>query len=174
MSYCTLPKLIEALRPSQLPDSVPAQTAADLEAHQLNDAIEHASSMVDTYISGRYKTPVAPQGEPPVIPHPIDYWTRDIAAYLATCVWRGSADFTNDDPIYRRFAIAMTGLTNIQNGSGTLNIPPVDSATGGAGVGEPVNPYLGKLFGPEDFDLTTKPTAGVPYPTAWGQERGWW
>ena len=175
MGYCTLPQLINALRPIGLPANQPSQTAADLPEPQLNDAIAEASSLVDSAIGGRYLTPVAPvdQSAPTIFPHPIDFYTRDIAAYLATCTYRGSVDFTNDDPIYRRYAVALAALNDVKNGVGVLPIPEVDPNTGATGVGEPVNPYLGKLFGPEDFDLTYKSLPGVPSPTAWGEERGW-
>jgi phage gp36-like protein len=127
-------------------------TAADLPKAQLTEAINEASSIVDSAIGGRYVTPVADVDG--ATPHPIDFWTRAIAAYLATCTYRKSQDFSNDDPVYRRYLVATQRLIDIQNGKGSLPLPVNTGDYAAAGAGQPANLYSGNLFSADDFNLT--------------------
>lgn len=169
MSYCTVAQLREALAPGVWEDVTEpptTQTAADLPDSQLQDALDEASSIVDTAIGGRYVTPVAATSatDPPTYPHPVDFWARNIAAYLATCTYRGSSDFTDNDPIYRRYKTTLDSLNDVKNGVGVVDLPKVtDPAKASAGAGTVINPYSGKLFTADDFDLVpaTHPP-GVP------------
>jgi phage gp36-like protein len=172
MAYSTLGKLRSALAPGTFtdPQSGPpttlTDTAADLPDDQLQDALDEASSIVDAALSSRYTVPVA--GSP--TPHPIDYWARAIAAYLATCTYRGSLDFSNEDPVYRRYLVATGALDSVAKGTYTLSIPSNvgANAPAGGGAGAPINPYSGNLFGAEDFNLEPQ-AANFGY----GQNR-WW
>lgn len=160
MAYCTPERLRQALAPGLLAEfaNQPAEktfTAADLSNEQIQSEIDEASSMIDTALGGRYIVPVANDPVTTLTPHPIDYWVRNIAAYLATCTYRGSNDFADQDPVARRFALTMTALTDVRAGKTSLNLPDVvgQNGTSSAGASAPINPYIGNLFGPEDFSL---------------------
>lgn len=174
--YVSIGSLRSALAPGVFEDDTPpaskTNTAADLPNEQLADAIAEAESIVDSAIGGRYATPV--QDVNSATPHPIDFWTRAIAAYLATCTYRKSQDFSNDDPVYRRYLVATQRLADIQNGKGSLPIPTNDTSTGTAGAGQPVNLYSGDLFSADDFNLVpdTWP-AGMNRPDWWSLQNGW-
>lgn len=164
MSYSTPALVRKALVPSSdggEPES-PTHTAADLSNSQLQDAIDEADVILNGYIGGRYVTPVALVSG--VTPHPIDYWSRNIAAYNATLTFRGSQDFTDQDPVARRYALTMEALQAVSSGRVTLEIPGNVSDTAAQGVSPAYNPYSGTLFCVEDFDLN--PGWGSNYP--WG------
>lgn len=158
--YSGLGKLRTALAPGAFTDgSGPpdprSNSAADLSDDQLTDAIAEADSIINAAIGAFYVTPVTTVDG--ATPHPIDYWSRSIAAYLATCTYRRSLDFTNDDPVYRRYLVAMGALADVKNGNGTLSIPPNVGDTAGSGAGAPINPYSGNLFSASDFNLSPQP-----------------
>lgn len=164
MSYSTPELVRRALVPSSdgsLPDS-PSHTAADLSNDQLTDAIAEADAMIDSYVGRYYTTPVASVGDN--VPHPIDYWSRNIAAYNATLTFRGSQDFTDTDPIARRYLATVDALKSVSAGTTNLNLPlnVTDSAV--AGVGSAINPYVGDLWTTDDFDLAPP----------WGNAAAFW
>jgi phage gp36-like protein len=156
MTYCTPEMVRQALVPSSdgaVPEA-PTHTAADLTNTQLLDAIAEADVLIDGYLSGRYTTPVAAVGTPTATtPHPVDYWSRNIAAYLATLTFRGSQDFSDQDPIYRRYVATMDALKAVAAGKMVLQIPANAGDTSVVGVGPAFNPYSGTLFPIEDFDV---------------------
>lgn len=120
-------------------------TAADLPDADLLDAISEADAAIDSSIGGRYAVPVDPVSS--AIPHPIDFWSRNIAAYNATLAFRGSLDFTDDDPVARRWRQTVDALNAVRDGRASLPLPPVSVGTPGAGgAADPVNPYIGTLF----------------------------
>lgn len=165
MAYSTPQMVRQALVPSSdgsQPDPE-SNTAADLTDTQLKDAIAEADSTIDGYIGGYYAVSVQPTGTPAVIPHPIDYWSRNLAAYNATLVYRGSMDFTDTDPIYRRYKDTLSALQAVSQGKLRLQLP--DNTTGNAGVGAApaFNPYDGDLWTPDDFDITPGPIPGPPF-----------
>lgn len=135
-------------------------TAASLDEQTITDQISEAASTVDIFIGGYYTTPVASVGG--VTPDPIGFWTRDIAAYLATLVFRRNAPVPQDDPVRLRYAAAMAGLTAVRDRKGTLPLPRLTEDTGTAqtGFAAVVNPYDGNLFSPGD-SLTV--TGGDPW-----------
>jgi phage gp36-like protein len=125
-------------------DNPPTNTAADLDDEALKDSIEEASSVVDSYIDGPYDTTVDE------IPAAVRFWARDIAAYLATLVWRKSKAPAANDPVVLRYQHAMKMLDGVAAGTITIlgpeNIgdqPTVVNPSGTNGV----------LFGPDNFDL---------------------
>ena len=133
--------------------SVPSplsHTAADLSDAELNDAIAEADSTIDGALSGIYATPVDISGG---VPHPIDYWSRNIAAYVATLSYRGSQDFTDTDPIARRFKMTMDAMNLVATGKASLPLPRQTGPSSQVGVNAPYNPYLGDLWTPDDFSL---------------------
>lgn len=159
MPYSTPAMVRMALVPSSdgtLPDP-PSNTGADLTDAQLSDAIAEADSLIDGYIGKFYATPVASvlqsDGETLVIPHPIDYWSRNIAAYSATLSYRQGLDFADTDPVARRYNMTIAALLLVSKGQANLQIPDNTSGTAGTGAGTAVNPYIGDLFGPTDWNL---------------------
>lgn len=155
---------------SQQPDpATPTNTAADLSNEQLTDAITEADSKIDSYIGGRYVTPVINDGSgvPYVsIPHPLDYWSRNIAAYLATLTYSKRQDFSDEDPIARRYNATILDLVAVRDGKAGLSVPENVTATSDAAVGTVVNQYYGQLFGPSDFDLSPVPSGWPMWPGA--------
>lgn len=144
------------------PPTEPTNTGADLSNLQLLDAIAEADSVIDSYIGKYYAVPVAlvtdanpidPEAPDMVGPHPIDYWSRNIAAYNATLSIRESQDFADTDPVARRYNATMTALTLVSKGLANLQLPNNTSGTSATGAGSAVNPYVGDLFDPRDFSL---------------------
>lgn len=131
----------------------PTHTAADLSNEQLTDAIAEADAMIDSYLSRFYAVPVAESGSPAAVPHPIDYWSRNIAAYNATLSFRGSQDFADQDPVARRYNATVEALKAVSAGAVGLNLPKNSTDSMAAGAGEPINPYVGELFTLDDFAL---------------------
>lgn len=161
MAYST-PKMVrQALVPSSdgsQPDPL-SNTAADLSDAQLNDAIAEADSTIDGYLGGFYAVPVALVGN--AVPHPLDYWSRNIASYSATLSYRGSMDFSDTDPVARRYKDTMAALQAVSAGKLKLQLPENFSGYGSTGAGPAQNPYDGDLWTPDDFNLSDAPNPGL-------------
>lgn len=163
MPYSTVAMVRNALAPGNFedgnepyPDGDQTNTAADLSNDQLNDAIAQADATIDSYIGGRYAVPVlydAGHVLYVLTPAPLNFWSRDIAAYLATLTYRRAQDFADTDPVARRYLNAMLALTGVRDGKAVLQIPENVTDSSEVGVGSPVNPYQGHLFSTNDFDL---------------------
>lgn len=170
MAYSTVRMLRQALAPGdwiqgQPAPSQPTHNASDLSDQQLQDAIAEADARIDSYIGGRYATPVQPAPGAEIAPSPIAYWSRDIAAYLATLTKRKNQDLSDQNPVTRRFNLVMADLTAVRAGNSTLAIPPVvDSGSNeGSGAGPAMNPYVGNLFTADDFGIgACQPNLGWP------------
>lgn len=165
-----------AVSPSADPANPPVPesgTAADLSNVEILDAISEADSTIDAFISGRYVTPVAQVSD--ATPHPLDYWSRNIAAYNATLTFRGSLDFTDSDPVARRYTATMLALTAVRDNKANLppTIPEIGGGDDGAaeGAGAPINQYPGdNMFAPEDFSLGLhRDHRGVGFGPPWGR-----
>jgi phage gp36-like protein len=126
-------------------------TAADMDDAALSDAVHEASSIVDTYVGGPY-------GPADSVPNMVVYWTRDVAAFLATCTWRKSKDFEALDPVYVRYQQAIARMEGIF--LGTTAMPSSQMPSADVFSGMVVNPFVGPLFCPWDFDLTGESTSG--------------
>lgn len=167
MSYSTPAMVRQALVPSsdgtQPTGSNLTHTAADLSDAQLQDSINEADAMIDGYIGGVYTTPVAQVAG--LTPHPIDYLSRNIAAYNATLAFRGSMDFTDTDPVARRYRDSEAFLKGV--GTNRISLP-IPRNVGGAGattsVAPAFNPYTGDLWTPDDFSI--RPANRSTYPWA--------
>ncbi len=164
MAYSTAAMLRQALVPTSdgAAPATPTNTAADMSDAQLIDAIAEADSLIDAYIGKYYAVPVAvtyaseidgdgaPVGS---TPHPIDYWSRNIAAYNATLAYRGSLDFADTDPIARRYMATMQALVAVSKGQANLQLPDNTNGPSATGAGQVMNPYVGDLFDPRDWNL---------------------
>lgn len=167
MAYSTVQMVRQALFPfpadydgTDVP-SPASHTGADIDNPQMIDAIAEADSVIDSYIGKYYAVPVAViiSGENEdgtdvgTVPHPIDYWSRNIAAYNVTLSYRQGLDFSDEDPVARRYAGTMAALLLISKGGASLQIPENVSGTSGTGAGKAINPYVGDLFDARDWNL---------------------
>jgi phage gp36-like protein len=154
--------------------TTPTRTAADLSDTQIQDAINEADATIDSYIGAYYAVPVQvvvagsdEDGTVGQIPHPIDYWSRNIAAYNATLTYRGSQDFADTDPVVRRYNATMQALQAVSAGKVRLQLPNNVSPNAATGAGPAFEPYAGDLFDPSDFNLHPAMydpvTGGRPY-----------
>lgn len=174
MSYSTPANVRMALVPSSngaIPNPA-SNTAADLTDAQLTDAIAEADSLIDSFIGGYYAVPVAAVGTPTATPHPIDFWSRTIAAYYATLTYRQSLDFTDTDPIARRYKDTLAMLQAVSQGKMKLQLPDNTSGNSATEAGSPSNPYAGDLWDPTDFSLYPAESPDLnPVSPFWGT---WW
>lgn len=138
-------------------------TAATLSNTVLLDAIYQADSMIRSYIGYRYQIPFEhiDQDDNPlttVAAEPVRWWSRDIAAFLATLTYKRNQDVTPDDPVRLRLNMALQQMVAVRDSKTHLAFPPaqVQSADPAVTV---INLYVGSLFGPSDFDLQQVPAA---------------
>lgn len=164
MPYSTPAMVRNAVAPGDwaaVPPQTPGGTgtAADMSDQQLSDEIAEADTQIDVALAPYYLTPVAPvEG---LVPHPIDYWSRNIAAYNATLTNNRNLPVDPNSPVALRYMQTMTAMKGLANGSTVLEIPSLNPDTTGGGAGAPLNPYEGTMFFPSDFDLIER--AG-PFP----------
>lgn len=158
-TYCNVKDVRTALTAGAV-----KEFAAELDDWQIEDAIDAAEGVVNTYISMRYTVPTSEiEVEDPdnpgsvlvfeVAPSPIRYWTRDIAAWYCVLTHRMSKDISEDDPIRLRRNEVIEMLTAVRDRKSNLPLPPVGQSESKDGL-TVFNLYEGRLFGPEDFDLT--------------------
>lgn len=155
--YCSIPDVKLALSPLTDPDG----TASTLTDPQLVDAINEAEGIIDGYIASRYViTPVeiSDDTDPQniliflVAPDPVRGWCRNIAAYLAALTYRKNKDLGEDDPIRLRYNLTMALLLDVRSNKMNISLPGV--GTDSSNEVAVINLYEGRLFGPEDFNLT--------------------
>lgn len=156
--YCTIRDVRNALAPSGASDQ---ETAAKLPDWQIEDQINEAEGVVNTYLLSKYTiTTVEVEEDDPdnpgnilvstVAPPPVRAFTRNIAAYLSALVFRKSKDLTEDDPIRLRYAQTMDLLNRIADGKILLPLPPAGSTAQDVEI---FNPYTGDLFTLSDVGL---------------------
>lgn len=144
-----------------------SNTAADFTDAQLSDAIAEADAMIDSYIGGYYAVPVAQVSN--ATPHPIDFWSRNLAAYYATLTFRGSMDFTDTDPINRRYKDTLAALQAVSQGKMRLQLPQNTSGNSATEPGAAINPYEGELWTPDDFSVSPAQNPDLnPQSPFWG------
>jgi phage gp36-like protein len=142
MNYCSVVDVRNALAADGQTSGT--NTAADMDDSTLTDSIAEASSVVDTYVGGPYSPADS-------VPGMVIYWTRDIAAFLATCVWRRSKDFETLDPVLLRYQQAVARLAGLFDG--TTAMPSSQMPTSDIFTGAVYNLYAGQLIFPYQFDL---------------------
>lgn len=157
MAYSTPAMVRLALHPSlddgSNPPTDPSNTAADLTNDQLTDMIAEADSTIDSMVGAYYMVPVATDPSTGSTPHPIDYWSRNLAAYAATLAFREGLDLQDTDPVVRRYTATMAALTAVQSGTARLQIPVNMGPNSGVWAGNVNNGYVGDLFSPADWNL---------------------
>lgn len=161
--YCTATDVRNALNPGGA-GQAGGGTAASLDDTAINDAISEADGTIDTYLrtGTRYAVPTETAQQDPgtgpvtvtVAIKPVRFWSRNIAAYLATLTFRRGKDLPADDPVRLRYTDTMTLLTAIRDGKGEAPLPAPDSSSGGtSGEVFAANAYDQPLFGASDFGL---------------------
>lgn len=173
MAYSTPAQVRKALVPSS-DGAVPVSsthTAADLSDTQLIDAIVEADATIDGYLGRLYTVPVPlTTGVTPAVPHPVDYWSRNIAVYNATLAYRGSQDISDQDPVVRRYTATMQALQAVGAGTTSIEVPRNRTDTAASGAAPAYNPNVGDLFGPDDWTAETGLRGGGGYNPYW---QGW-
>lgn len=153
--YSTVTDVRNALTPGAV--STDASTASSLEDAQIIDAIVEADSRIKTYLPDGYTVTevTIQQGDPPaafiVAPDTIRFWSRDIAAYLATLTYKRHQNVPEDDPVRLRYEMAMEALRLARDGK--INLPVDETATDDVEDIVVYNQYTGNLFGADDFLL---------------------
>lgn len=143
---------VQDVKNALAPSGVITGTAATLSDVQITDAINEADSTIRSMIGNIYSIPLLPV-DPPTDPpttygqEPVRYWSRDIAAFLATLTFKRNQDVSENDPVRLRFNLAMKSLQDIRDGKATLPFPPAD---GDADAGAAVFNTVPHLFTPLD------------------------
>jgi len=163
VNYCSVQDVRIALAADGLNDGT--NTAADMSDNTLTDAITEASAVVDSYVGGPYS-------DTDTVPSMVVYWTRDIAAFLATLTWRKSKDLTVMDPVYLRYQLTLDRLMGIA--TGTTAMPSDQLPTSDPYAGTVINP-MGDwtLFNWWDFDLWGR-DASTQGDDVWYRTVTWW
>lgn len=137
-------------------------TAATLDPSRLTDAISSAQAEIDARLTSRYTVPFPP-GQVPAV---VQMLAVDIAAYLATLLYRQDADLTAEDPVVLRYTRAVLLLRDLA--TGVADLPDTGSTvTQPVGAVSVRNPYEGRLFGLDDFGLGATPRRVT-------RTAGWW
>lgn len=96
-------------------DDTDLGTAASLDDADLQAAIDDATDEINGKIATRYQLPLSP------VPTILNRIARDIAAYFATLTFRRGDPLVANDPVQLRYNAAEALLTQIQNGTLTLD-----------------------------------------------------
>lgn len=170
MSYSSVAEVRLALTPGG--DSTDRSTAAGVDDITIQSAIDEADAVIDSYIGRQYAVPVLLDLDSGLTPQPIRAWSRNIAAYNVTLVWRRNQSLAADNPVALRYTATMVALTAVRDGKATLQIPDNTGAGAGAGFAEVVNQYTGSMFVTQDYDLAS---SGDLDRAPWGgNRRGIW
>lgn len=133
-------------------------TAASLSNGEIGEAIEEAAAEINARIASRYSLPFSAP-----VPSLLEKLNRDIAAFLATLVYRRNAPLPAEDPVRLRYARAQALLDRVARGEVELT-----TATGLAGESaetEVINLYEGDMFSLDEAGLSA---SGVTWPWAPG------
>lgn len=148
MAYCTAEQVRGVLARDVAQATGTAATLFDVDILEYH--IGAAQAELDGRVAGRYVTPF-----PDPVPALIQSLTVDVAAWLATLTYRQSKSMEPDDPVRLRYQRALELMQGLSDGS--IDLPPGHTpGDGGAettGVATVRNPYIGRLFGVEDFGL---------------------
>lgn len=162
MPYCTADEVRGVLARDVLDLVGTAGSLADVDL--LDYHVGAAQAEVDARLANRYVTPFTDPA-----PALVKSLTVDVAAYLATLTYRQSVDLEPTDPVALRYARAQDLFKGIANGS--VDLPgaqvPGDGGASSSGTVTVRNPYVGKLFDPDDLGL------GYAQPGTGGGWRGW-
>lgn len=165
MAYSSALDVRNALTPEGA--STDGSTAATLSDTQITDSIAEADGLIDAYVGSRYAIVLDTTLTPNVAKGVIRWWSRTIAAYLATLTYKRNQDVPADEPIRLRYDMVMELLEKVRNGTLDLNLVPVDNDSTDVFV---ENLYEGDLFTPAMFGLDPR------FPNRWPRDLwpGYW
>lgn len=130
-------------------------TAASLSNQQIADAIAEADATINLYLSipGEHQVPLDVDE---IATPPVRYWSRNIAAFLATLTFRKGKDLGENDPVRLRYTDTMTALIAIRDGKMDNPLPLPDAPSNLGSQPLVLNQYDtdlpgGGLFSPADF-----------------------
>jgi phage gp36-like protein len=103
--YCTKDDLLRRFGPNELRQVSDRTQAADINDAFVADACDEATSLIDSYISERYTTPLT------IVPTVVRKWACDIARYIL----RGDT-VQRDSTVDRNYRDALTSLSNVAKG----------------------------------------------------------
>lgn len=137
MAYATLDQLVSLFGADEIRTLSDRKGTGELDEQVLLDALERASSEVDSYLADRYATPLSDSAP---IPPVVVSITGDIARYRLT-----GGDIRDTDPIRERYTKALNWLRDVADGkAGIPGLPPVGTETPGAVLLEPgIRPWDG-------------------------------
>ena len=117
MAYATLDQLVSLFGADEIRTLSDRQGTGELDEAVISDALERASSEVDSYLADRYATPLS--GSDPIPPVVVSV-TGDT------------------DPIRERYTKALNWLRDVADGkAGIPGLPPAGTETPGAVLLEP-------------------------------------
>lgn len=145
--YSSVQDVRDALAPGG--STVNPATAASLSEAQITSQIKEADGVIDAFIGVRYAIP-QDTIDSSVAVSPIRWWSRSIAAYFATLVYKQNKDVTADEPIRLRYEQVMGFLEDVRDGKMDLNLLS-GTATTDSGEVYVYNLYDGDLFSKDQF-----------------------
>ena len=150
--YSSVASVRAALTPGSLPED--GSTASGLQDEQIRDAINEADAVIDSHIGSVYTVPVAYDESPldTVAVAPVRFWSRNIAAYLATLTFKRNKDVGKDEPVRLRYDGTMALLVAIRDGKATVPSLPIPGDEDGDGA-QVFQLYDGELFTEADQGL---------------------
>ena len=130
MAYCTKADLVERfglVELKQLTDEVAGTTEDDAE---ITKACDEATSLIDSYVYGRYSTPLSP------VPTIVRKWACDIARKF---LWKDRAQ--HDSVVQQSYDAAIAMLRDVARGTaqlpGATGTLPISSGSSVAVVATP-------------------------------------
>ena len=108
MAYATLDQLVSLFGADEIRTLSDRQGTGELDETVISDALERASSEVDSYLAERYATPLSDSAP---IPPVVVSITGDIARYRLT-----GGDIRDTDPIRERYTKALNWLRDVADG----------------------------------------------------------
>lgn len=153
-AYCTADDVRQVLARDITKASGTAATLLDVDV--IDYHIGAAQAEVDGRLAGRYLVPFT------TVPALVKALTVDVAAYLATLTYRQSKSLEVDDPVRLRYQRSLDILKELS--TGTMDLPVGQNPDGPQHTGAATvrNPYIGRLFGAEDFGLGWQPPRRSP------------
>jgi phage gp36-like protein len=123
-------------------------SAASLSDADIQDKIDEADALIDSYLTARYALPIAG-----TVPPILLMISRDLAASYATITYLGSIPIAQNHPVQVKAGSAMTTLDKIRTGDIMLSLPGAGSEQR---TDNPVveNLYDGSMFTLGQFNLT--------------------
>lgn len=130
MAYATIDQLVSLFGADEIRTLSDRRGTGELDGQTVLDALERASSEVDSYLADRYATPLSDAAP---IPPVVVSVTGDIARYRLT-----GGDIRDTDPIRERYTKALNWLRDVADGRvGIPGLPPVGEEAPGTVLLEP-------------------------------------